>query len=147
MANGKSLNLGGFHNFFVRDAGSNPPGFAQGFGSEPVGLFVVYELVLYRIILNFAVEEQSDVGRMTGDVGVAHGISAGPSLAARFDAVEKVAYMEIRRVARDFGALADQQRRRTGDQIAVVGRFDPTGRTFKADGARAELEPAVVTQD
>ena len=54
------------------------------------------------------------------------------------DAIQKVAHVEICRIAGDFRAFVGQQGRVAGDQIAVVAGFDPAGVAFKADRAGTE---------
>ena len=87
---------------------SNSPRFPQRFRAQPVRLLVTDELILYRVIVDLAVEEQRDVRCMTGNVRVARSIRVRPGRPARLDAIEKVADVEVCRIAGDFGLFADQ---------------------------------------
>src|ERR1035438_4385453 len=102
----------GHHNCpsaLVRSGGtsmSNPPRFAERFGTQPVGLLVADELVLNGIVLNLAAQEEGDVGGVAGDVRMAGRVGVGPRLTPRPDAVKEVADVEVGRVAGDLGLLA-----------------------------------------
>src|ERR1035441_2669821 len=126
---------------------SNVPRFAERFGAQTVGLLVADELVLDGIVMNLATEKEGDVGRVTGDVRMAGRVDIGARLTPRPDAVKEVADVEVSRIAGDLGLLADEQGVRAGDYFAVITGFNPAGVAFKADGAGAQREPAVVAHD
>src|ERR1035441_115023 len=130
-----------------RTSVSNPPWFAERFGTKPVGLLVADELVLDGIVMNLAAEEEGDVGGVAGDVRMAGRVGVGARLTPRPDAVKEVANVEVGRVTGDLGLLAEEQGVRAGDHVAVIARFNPSSVAFKADGAGAQREPAVVAHD
>ena len=61
---------------------SQPPRFTERFGPQPVGFVIADEHVLDRIKLEFAPEEERDVGGVTGDVRLAGHIRVSARLAA-----------------------------------------------------------------
>src|ERR1035441_3883998 len=66
-----------------RTSVSNPPRFAEGFGTQPVGLLVADELVLDGIVLNLATEKEGDIGGVAGDVRMAGRVGVGARLTRR----------------------------------------------------------------
>src|SRR5262245_36477422 len=103
-----------------------PEGLAQRFGKQSIGLLVIHELMRLVVELHLAIEEQGNVSRMAGDMGIACRIGVTLRLAARLDAVEEITHVERSRIATNFGdCSARGEFRRTEDDLAAVTRFDP----------------------
>ena len=114
-------------------------GFAEGFGAQAIGFDVVDELHLVGVQFDLAVEEQGHVGGVTSDVSARGRFWIPLGLAARLDAIEKIADVESRWIAiHFFHGATGQQLRRTEDHFAAVSRFDPTGLPFETHWAGTE---------
>jgi hypothetical protein len=88
---------------------SNLPGLAERFGSQPIRLLVIDELVPLHVVFQLSIQENGDVRGMTSDMRETGGIGIGQRLAACFDAVQEIANVEGRWIAPDLFDFAPGQ--------------------------------------
>src|SRR6476646_1091735 len=85
------------------------PGFADRFGTEPIGFGIVHEFVFLEVVVELAIEAQCNVRCVAGNVREASRVGVCLRLAAGLHAIEEVANVERGRIAVDFGDSAAGQ--------------------------------------